>query len=344
PRVKETKDEAWAEAHGTNQVDIANTSYEDLPTDWQAENKAAAEVVVELIDRANGQIDLNDESVRTSVGDTVHTAWLERNDWAKGGELDKPFGELPSDEQAKDIEQVEIGLGLFQSQTARREFLDRAHGREYGMPEVATLRRLGEITKSVVRTGEHSQAKAEVGEKSLEASRSVQEFIENPTVWEALSKAEKDVNATFKHEELRIEVAYHKGGSPGRNETYPGSGSWSLIIHEEGKRARRVMFSPGFTRYVENAPQGENTAPELAISGLVFEHAGRLANPNTRGIHEYTPVEQRQLYSTIEGAFDTLREGLESSETKLAELEGTFADYVHEQDYHDDTEVIRFST
>lgn len=110
PRVKETKDKAWIEAHGTNQVDIANTEYEDLPEDWQAENKAAAEVVVGIIHEANGQVDLSDEETRTSVGNQVHDAWMSRNDWAKGGELDKPFQDLPADEQAKDIEQVEVGL------------------------------------------------------------------------------------------------------------------------------------------------------------------------------------------------------------------------------------------
>lgn len=113
PRVKETKDKVWKAAHSTDQVDIANTEYADLPEDWQAENKAAAEVVVGILDEANGNIDLSDPAVRTEVGDRVHEAWMARNDWAKGGELDKPFGQLPTDEQAKDIEQVEIGLGLF---------------------------------------------------------------------------------------------------------------------------------------------------------------------------------------------------------------------------------------
>ncbi|TSC93126.1 MAG: hypothetical protein CEN89_241 [Candidatus Berkelbacteria bacterium Licking1014_7] len=44
PRIKSTKDQAWVEKSGTDQVDIANTSYEDLPEDWKGENKASAEV------------------------------------------------------------------------------------------------------------------------------------------------------------------------------------------------------------------------------------------------------------------------------------------------------------
>jgi len=45
PRVKKTTDQAWIDAHGTDDVDIANSSYDELPDDWKAENKAAAEVV-----------------------------------------------------------------------------------------------------------------------------------------------------------------------------------------------------------------------------------------------------------------------------------------------------------
>lgn len=113
PRIKGTKDEAWVVAHGTDQVDIANTSYEDLPADWQAENKAAAEVVVGIMDEANGPVDLNNEELRTHVGDKIHEAWLERNDWARGGELDVPFSQLPPAEQAKDIDQMVIAQQVF---------------------------------------------------------------------------------------------------------------------------------------------------------------------------------------------------------------------------------------
>ncbi len=99
-------------AHSTDQVDIANTSYQDLPSDWQSENKAAAEVVIGILDEANGNLDLGNPEIRSRVGQKVHEAWLSRNNWAKDGDLDKSFDELPAVEQAKDIEQIEIGLGL----------------------------------------------------------------------------------------------------------------------------------------------------------------------------------------------------------------------------------------
>ncbi|PIR05512.1 hypothetical protein COV56_02355 [Candidatus Kuenenbacteria bacterium CG11_big_fil_rev_8_21_14_0_20_37_9] len=49
-RVKKTKDQDWIKAHrGTDEVDIANTDYINLPSDWQAENKASAEVAVDEV-------------------------------------------------------------------------------------------------------------------------------------------------------------------------------------------------------------------------------------------------------------------------------------------------------
>lgn len=112
-RVKPTSDASWIEAHGTDQVDIANTEYSDLPADWQSENKDAATVVVDIIASRNGNIDLSDESTRNEVGATIHDAWLSRNEWAKGGELDVPFIELSAVEQAKDIDQVRAAQQVF---------------------------------------------------------------------------------------------------------------------------------------------------------------------------------------------------------------------------------------
>jgi hypothetical protein len=113
PCIKPTDDAAWIEAHGTDQVDIANTDYDELPTDWQAENKAAAEVVVGVMVEYNGAIDLSSKDVRSQVGGTIHDAWLSRNDWAKGGELDVPFTQLSAEEQVKDIAQVEVAQRVF---------------------------------------------------------------------------------------------------------------------------------------------------------------------------------------------------------------------------------------
>lgn len=113
PRVKTTEDEAWIKANGTDQIDIANTTYESLPVDWQTENKAAAEVVVSVLNERKGNVDLGDPDTRVAVGEQIHAAWLSRNIWARGGDLDVPFVDLPVDEQNKDLDQVIVAQNVF---------------------------------------------------------------------------------------------------------------------------------------------------------------------------------------------------------------------------------------
>ena len=91
--------------NGNWEIDIANACYSQLSGDWQAENKAAAEVVAEIIESGNNY-------TREEIGDIIHNAWLERNSWAKGGELDVPFAELPKEEQDKDMVQYDTALKM----------------------------------------------------------------------------------------------------------------------------------------------------------------------------------------------------------------------------------------
>lgn len=119
PRVKATKDAGWIAAHGTDQVDIANTDYANLPEDWKAENRAAGEVIDNILQRHGGKVDLNDKAVRDQVGEEIHQEWLNRNGWAKGGELDVPFADLPKSEQDKDIDQLRVAMGTPAAATPR---------------------------------------------------------------------------------------------------------------------------------------------------------------------------------------------------------------------------------
>jgi hypothetical protein len=109
PRVKATSDEQWRLAHGVNLVDISNVHYDGLPADWQAENREAAGAVVGVL-AGHPTVDLGDPRQRSAVGQQVHDAWLARNGWAAGGELDIPFDALPLDERDKDIHQVITAL------------------------------------------------------------------------------------------------------------------------------------------------------------------------------------------------------------------------------------------
>ncbi len=109
-KFKTTTDQAWISAHGTDQVDIANSSYHELPADWQAENKAAADVIHGILQEHGGHVDLSHEPTRLKVGEQIHQAWLSRNAYAKGGELDVPFAQLPRDEQDKDTNQLVVAM------------------------------------------------------------------------------------------------------------------------------------------------------------------------------------------------------------------------------------------
>lgn len=109
PRIKSTSDQAWIDSRGgVAEVDIANTSFGELPADWQEENTIASAIVIDEL----AKYDLSEVSddVVEQISSTVHDKWLERNGWAKGGELDVPYIELPETEKAKDRDQVLAGL------------------------------------------------------------------------------------------------------------------------------------------------------------------------------------------------------------------------------------------
>lgn len=115
PRVKKTKDEAWKAAHNAEEVDIANTSFAELPSDWQGENRAAAEVAMNEVFRATEGGQNLDETFVDEASANVHDKWLERNgEWAPA-EQNKPFGELTEEEKEKDRAQVRKAIEIFKS-------------------------------------------------------------------------------------------------------------------------------------------------------------------------------------------------------------------------------------
>ena len=103
PRIKKTKDQAWSQAHGgAMEVDIANTSYEGLPSEWQGENKISAEIAVTEVEKAVETGTPLDESFVEAASSTLHDKWLERNgSWAPP-EQNKPYAELSEEEKEKD--------------------------------------------------------------------------------------------------------------------------------------------------------------------------------------------------------------------------------------------------
>ncbi len=90
------------------QVDILNTSYDQLPPKWQAENKAQAESAISLVAKdmegAMGNIE--------GLAAQVHEQWLSRNSWAANGPLGVPYNELPEEEKQKDRDVVEAAYEI----------------------------------------------------------------------------------------------------------------------------------------------------------------------------------------------------------------------------------------
>lgn len=113
-RVKKTKDEEWSKSHGgAVEVDIANTSYEDLPSDWQAENKASAEVAMGTIVDADVSGKKFDERFLEGASSVLHDKWLERNGSYAPPEQNKPYAELSEDEKEKDRVIIRKALGVY---------------------------------------------------------------------------------------------------------------------------------------------------------------------------------------------------------------------------------------
>ena len=99
PRLKDTKDQAWIKTHGQSTVvDIANTEFVKLPTDWQKENNLAAKSAINSLSfNPDGSHDIEKTS------SLIHKDWVERNPWASA-HLKADYANLPEEEKEKDRE------------------------------------------------------------------------------------------------------------------------------------------------------------------------------------------------------------------------------------------------
>lgn len=112
PRIKKSTDEEWNIKHGTDEVDIANCKFEELPSNWQYENLSAAKVAIDLVyDKtlAGENIKAAEKEQMASV---VHDEWLKRNDWVFDSEygdsnLAVSYENLSEDEKLKDKIQLD---------------------------------------------------------------------------------------------------------------------------------------------------------------------------------------------------------------------------------------------
>ena len=95
PRIKKSTDEYWNVSHGTDEVDIANCSFEQLPSNWQYENLEAARVAIDLVyDKTiSGEAFTPDEVEEMAA--VIHDEWLKRNDWVFNPEYGDPKLAVP---------------------------------------------------------------------------------------------------------------------------------------------------------------------------------------------------------------------------------------------------------
>ena len=102
PYIKETKDAAWVEVHGTNQVDLCATALDALPQDWYKERIAGSEIAVDaLLDAEAKGRDL-DANFIEEASELLHRKWLERNS-TRASDIQKfDYAALPEVEKEKD--------------------------------------------------------------------------------------------------------------------------------------------------------------------------------------------------------------------------------------------------
>ena len=126
-RIKKTKDAAWIKTNGTDEVDIANTKFKDLPSDWQKENLEGAQAAYDALHKvyvsnkkAGGYAKASDLDKASSH---VHDKWLDRNgSWAPEHQKVK-FNKLSTEEKDKDRLFVDAAL---------RSYAKKAHGVHIG--------------------------------------------------------------------------------------------------------------------------------------------------------------------------------------------------------------------
>ena len=113
PMMEKSKDDEWNMEHWTDVVDIANTKFEDLPSNWKHENLEAAKVVVDLLyEKLLNWKEITSRMVE-EMSELIHDKRLERNwkEWSFENQR-VVYEELPEEEKSKDRVQVELAIKI----------------------------------------------------------------------------------------------------------------------------------------------------------------------------------------------------------------------------------------
>jgi len=78
-RWEETRDAKWiAVHHGQTKVDLANTDFDALPSDWQKENRESAAFALDEVARALKDGVVLDDAFVESAGARLHQRWASK--------------------------------------------------------------------------------------------------------------------------------------------------------------------------------------------------------------------------------------------------------------------------
>ena len=190
PRIKETKDTTWIKKNWTNQVDIANTKFENLPSDWKYENLEAAKVAVNLVyEKLNKWENISNEFIEETSA-KVHEERLKRNSRAKWWELDIPYSDLPESEKAKDRNQVLQAIEIIKLRNKSDYFDWKSHKFEVTETQARWNSEmmdnlLNEINKEWIK-------KWEINKKLKELRKTITKQYEEST-WEKLKLSDEQL-------------------------------------------------------------------------------------------------------------------------------------------------------
>jgi hypothetical protein len=112
PYIKQTTDAAWIAKNGTDEVNLAQCAYDELPSDWKRERDAGAEIAVRAVRDALQSGRVLDAVFIEEVSKELHDKWLERNAHRAGEVQMRAYADMPESEKEKDRCFVRAALGV----------------------------------------------------------------------------------------------------------------------------------------------------------------------------------------------------------------------------------------
>lgn len=117
PMIEKSGDKERNMEHWTDVVDIANTKFEDLPSNRKQENLEAAKVAVDLVYEKIVNKEKIDSEMIEEMSKIVHEKWLERNGVQWSFENQRvAYQNLSGEEKAKDRIQIELAIQIVKSE------------------------------------------------------------------------------------------------------------------------------------------------------------------------------------------------------------------------------------